>query len=249
MKMNYDPLISRRSRRFPVSLRIILVIAFILLVLYFLAPQALSSFFTMLVRPFWSIDAGDREIAELQRKLQENESRYAQAVHLVKENEELKELFGRTDESEKVLAVVLKKPPLSAYDVFVLDIGVSHGVKKGDRVYALGNIPIGEIAEVNGNVSKAKLYSSSGEKFDVLIGDENIQASAIGKGGGTFEVSLPHETKVEKGDKVMIPSLSNGFVGNVEEIVSEPSHPFSTMLFRQPINIYEQKWVMVEITK
>lgn len=249
MKMNYDPSISRRSRRFPVSTKIILAIASILIVLYFLAPQALSSFFTMLVRPFWSIDAEDQEIAELRRKLHENESKYAQALHLVKENEELKELLGRTDESEKVLAVVLKKPPLSAYDVFVLDVGDSHGIKKGNRVYALGSIPIGEIAEVNGNTSKARLYSSSGEKFDILIGDENIQASAIGKGGGTFEVSLPHETEVEKGDKVMIPSLSNGFVGHVEEIVSEPSHPFSTMLFRQPINMYEQKWVMVEITK
>ncbi|MDP3962278.1 MAG: rod shape-determining protein MreC, partial [bacterium] len=132
------------------------------------------------------------------------------------------------------------------YDVFILDIGDDKGLKKGDRVYARGDILIGEIAEVNGRTSKAKLYSSSGEKFGVLIGDKNIQATATGKGGGTFEIVLPHDTKIAVGDSVAVPDLTDSFFGNVEDVISEPTNPFSTVLFRQPINIYELKWLMVE---
>ncbi|MDP3962635.1 MAG: hypothetical protein Q8Q03_02095, partial [bacterium] len=153
--MNYEPLISRNGRYrnfFPFSLKIVLSAAVILFALYFFAPQALSSFFTMIASPFWTIGKSDEQNKPIF---------YAGVVALQKENEELKELFGRTEKSDKLLAVILKKPPVSAYDVFILDIGDDKGLKKGDRVYARGDILIGEIAEVNGRTSKAKLYSSS----------------------------------------------------------------------------------------
>lgn len=237
MKMNYDLLTKRSTSagngKFPFLLKLTLAILVILSVLHFLVPRALPSFFTMIISPFWITEEVERV---------DN----AQINFLIKENEELKSLLGRSETSGKILAVILKKPPVSGYDIFILDIGIDKGLVKGDRVYAPGNIPIGEIAEVNGNISKARLHSSSGEKFDVLIGNDNIQATAIGKGGGTFEVSLPHDTKIAKGDKVSIPSLSDSFLASVEDIVSESSEPFSTVLFRQPLNIYELKWVLVQ---
>ena len=235
--MNYDLLTKRGASagngKFPFLLKLTLAILVILSALHFLVPRALPSFFTMIIGPLWIAE----EVGQLDT---------SHIEFLRKENEELRSLLGRPETSDKILAVILKKPPVSGYDIFILDIGIDKGLAKGDRVYAPGNIPIGEIAEINGNISKVRLYSSSGEKFDVLIGNDNIQATAIGKGGGAFEVSLPHDTKIARGDKVTIPNLSDSFFGNVEDIVSESSEPFSTVLFRQPLNIYELKWVLVQ---
>jgi cell shape-determining protein MreC len=256
MKMSYGPIfnqnLNKRKERFPFSLKIIFFIAIILVALHFFAPQVLSSTFTMVVSPLWKLTPTDQEIEDMRIKLATNENRFAQVDQIFRENEELKSLLGRstastTDSAKKVLSQILKKPPLSGYDVFILDVGIDKNIQTGNKVYALGDIPIGEIAEINGNTSKVKLYSTPGEKFDVLIGKDNIQTTATGKGGGNFEVTLPHDTKIQPGDQVLIPSLTDAFVGTVGEIISEPSHPFSTLLFRQPFNIYELRWVLVEV--
>ncbi len=245
-------LISRRSRnRFPLPLKIVSIIAIAFVTLHFIAPQALSSFFTMIVRPFWNIEQtirhGDTPMDEFRVAVKTAEENFAKNDAVQKENDDLKFLLGRTKVSHLVVSTILKKPPFSAYDSFILDIGNDKGAQKGNKVFALGNIPVGEIAEVNGNTSKVRLYSSSGEKFDVLIGKNNISAVAIGKGGGYFEASLPRDTGIVKGDAVMIPALSDAFVGTVEDIIAEPSNPFSKILFHQPVNIYELRWVLVDV--
>ncbi|MEK7105921.1 MAG: hypothetical protein AAB895_01010, partial [Patescibacteria group bacterium] len=140
--MKYDPII-RRGNRLPFALKLAFVVAVILILLYLFIPTALSSFFTMIVRPFWNIEMIDQENQELKMRLAEREGLYARSSQLLHENEELKSLLGRSASSTKTLAIVLKKPPLSAYDIFVLDIGEENGVIKGNKVYALGNILVG----------------------------------------------------------------------------------------------------------
>ncbi|HEY4503752.1 MAG TPA: rod shape-determining protein MreC [Candidatus Paceibacterota bacterium] len=261
-KMNINFNIQQKRRPSYLPFKIIFGIAISLIIIHIIAPSALSSFFIPIVRPFWNIENTVRygnafisisdlvkENQELNMTLIKNQMIYVQANSMKKENDELKEMFGRSISSRPILAQILKKPPFSAYDTFILDVGRDVGIEKGNMVYALGNIPIGEIALVTDNTSKVLLYSSSGGKFDVLIGDSNIEATAIGKSGGTFEITLPRDTKIVKGDNIKIPSLSDSFLGTVEEIISESSHPFSTILFRQPINIYELRWVIVDMAK
>ncbi len=249
MKMNYVPHhnlnMGSRKNGVPLQVKIVAGIAVVLAILHFLAPGLLSSILTPLFRPFW----------DMQRQATSGNGISVQALtfkkdFLLKENEELKALLGRTVASHFTLAQILKKPPFSAYDIFIIDIGADKGVKKGDGVYVsldtVGNIAIGNIIEVNPTISRVRLYSSAGEKFDIFIGASHIEATATGKGGGTFEVVLPRDAKVVKGDAVSIPSLTDSFVGIVEENISDPSDPFATFLFRQPLNIYELKWVLVE---
>lgn len=249
----------RGKDRFPLSLKIALAILAMVVILHIFFPTSFSTFFLSLARPFWNLEKevkyGENfvniselisENEQLKKKLAENEARYLQVDLIYKENLEFKKIFDREREEDFVLAQILKKPPFSAYDIFVLDIGSKQEVEIGDRIYASGSVPLGEIVEVSTNISKAKLYSSSGEKYTVLIGDNHIETTATGKGGGSFEASVPRDTKILKGDHVIIPSLFDSFLGTVQDIISIPSNPFSTVLFNQPLNIYELRFVEVD---
>lgn len=239
--MNYVP--RNKKSLVPKPIQITAVIAVVLVVFHVFIPSVLPSFFTMLARPFW----GNTSHEEFEKVLREMRTTSTETDALVAENLQLKNELGRTDTSHPLLAVILKRPPVSAYDTFILDVGSTDGVKVDDLVYALGNIPIGKIAETFGNTSKVRLYSSSDEKFDILIGSTSIATTAIGKGGGFFEASMPRDTKIKVGDRVLIPALNNAFVGTVEGVASEASEPFSKVLFRQPVNMYEMRWVFVEV--
>lgn len=240
-------------------LKVVLALVILVGVIDFFAPKALSSFFEKIASPFWNLEKTVmyegkaisiqniiKENEELKKDSETNEARLIEVSSIERENKALKEILGRKDLAKYVLTEILKKPPFSAYDVFIIDIGSDLGVKEKDKVYALGNIPIGEIAEVGKNISKVRLYSTNGEKLEVFIGDQNIQASAMGRGGGSFEASLPRDSKISVGDSVHIPSLGNSFIAKVEDIISEPSNPFSTILFKQPVNIYNLRWLVVE---
>ncbi len=231
-------------------MRIILLLAVLLAILYAFFPKALPSLFLGLVNPLWKIEndarLGTASREELQKTVTDLAANAGKNSALLMENETLKASLARMAVSKPLLATILKKPPFSAYDSFILDVGIDNGVKVGQHVFTLGNIPIGEIAEVIGNISRVKLYSSSGEKFEILIGPSNIEAAASGKGGGSFEVSLPRDTKIKIGDEVHIPSLFDSFVAVVDGIASDPSEPFTRILFHQPVNIYEQRWVIID---
>jgi cell shape-determining protein MreC len=255
--MNYAP--KSRSTNFQSSraksgvslpLKIVLILAVVLVVFYTLFPRVLPAVFLSLAAPLWKADAearlGNTSMEELRTSYADIAINTDKNNSLIAENDELKILLGRTTITKPLLATILKKPPFSAYDSFILDVGAPEGVAKGNRVYALGNIPIGQIAEVVGDTSRVSLYSSSGEKFDILIGPSQIEATAIGKGGGNFEVSLPRDTKIKKGDLVHIPALSDNFVGTVDGIVSAPSEPFAKILFHQPVNMYEGRFVIID---
>ena len=252
MKMNY--VLNNNSKKnrgiYSVPFNVVVGLLIIVSLIYIVFPRALPTLFSALVRPFWNVGQnvtmGTTPISELRSAYTELQANNAKNNALQKENDDLKNILGRSTLLHPLLATILKKPPFSAYDTFILDAGSDYNVKKGDRVYTLGDIPIGEIAEVIGNTSKVLLYSSSGQKFTVLMGTSKIEATAMGKGGGYFEASLPRDTKIVAGDTVLVPSLTNSFVGTVEAIASEPSEPFSKVLFRQPVNIYEQRWVLVD---
>jgi rod shape-determining protein MreC len=165
---------------------------------------------------------------------------------LKKENDDLKNILNRKNDSQNfLLSTVLIKPFLSPYDILVIDTGLSNGVSVGDKVLADGNIFIGYVSEVYNNTSKVILYSSPGEKINVLIGNNNIEKEAIGLGGGNFKVEIPREINVKEGDPIVIPSISTNIFGTVEKIEFKESDSFQNILFKNPINIAELKWVEV----
>jgi cell shape-determining protein MreC len=160
----------------------------------------------------------------------------------------LKELLGRTVFTNTILGAVLVRPNVSLYDTFVIDIGAREGISVGDLIVVSGDTIMGTISEVYNTTSKVKLFSTPGEITRVTIGASAISADAEGRGGGNFQAKLPRDVDVEEGDSVIMPGITQKLFGVVEKVVSNPTDPFKTILFKNPINSAEIEWVQV-ITK
>lgn len=165
---------------------------------------------------------------------------------LKKENAELKELFGRrAKESKGVLAAVLSKPPIAPYDTLVIDAGEEDGVAVGDYVRAYGEAVIGRVVAVSSATARVKLFSSPGEKFEVIAGKANVSAEAEGLGGGNFRIRLPRGVDVSEGDPIIIPSVSPEAAGVVAVVRFVPTDPFQEVLFKSTVNLFELRWVEI----
>ncbi|MFA6797304.1 MAG: rod shape-determining protein MreC [Candidatus Paceibacterota bacterium] len=163
-----------------------------------------------------------------------------------KENDDLKGILNRVDNKNNyILASVLIKPFLSAYDTLIVDVGTNNNIKVGSQVLANGNSFIGYVSEVYRSTSKVVLYSSYGEKIPVLIGQNNIEKEAFGIGSGNFKVEMPRESDVKEGDNIVVPSISPNIFGIVEKIEFKATDSFQKVLFKNPVNISELKWVEI----
>ena len=244
--MSYEHKSNVNVRNFSIPTKFLVFVIIFLLLLCMFFPRFVSGLFIKIAGPFWNIEK-DIKTEKIRVSI---DLQNTTILELEKENSDLKEIMARNSSSSPMLlSYIVKKPPFTAYDSYVIDIGKNSGVKNGDKVYANGNLLLGEIVEINGNFAKVKLYSSYGEKFDVLIGKNNIEATATGKVGGAFEVVLPKDSKVQLNDSVSVPDLNVSVFGIVKNISRDPARAFSTVLFSQPINIYEQKWVQVKLDK
>jgi cell shape-determining protein MreC len=261
MKMTYvqqqSSLIQRRNR---LVFAVCAVLAILAVLMKFLAPNFLPSLFTSVALPFWrtqfSIGSGSlrspsqllSENEQLKRDLAESQIRLETIRAIETENKELKSFLGRsisTTTTDSILAVVLKRPPFTAYDELIIDIGKDRGLATDDQVYATGHILVGQISRVLSKSAIVTLYSSPNVKHEVLIGTTNVPATAIGRGGGQYEAELPRNSSVKEGDFVTAPSLSDKPFAIVSGIVADPAEVFEKILFAPLVNIYELKWVMV----
>ncbi|MFA6520611.1 MAG: rod shape-determining protein MreC [Candidatus Paceibacterota bacterium] len=197
---------------------------------------------------FYSKNSLTLENQDLKTKLLTEEMRIANYNTLLAENENLKEILGRKNsKSPMVLAAILAKPNQSPYDILTIDIGTAEGATVGQIVFALGNIPIGRIAEVYPNSSKVILFSSAGEKTQVSVAGQNLFLELVGRGGGNFEMIMPKDLTLEKGVQVVLPGINSYVVAINETIISDPRNPFTKALLVSPVNIQNLKFVEVEI--
>lgn len=187
-----------------------------------------------------------KENQTLQAKINEEEARMENHNALLQENESLKETLGRKNEGvSMVLGAILSKPNQSPYDILLIDVGVNKGIKKGNVVFADGNLPIGRVETVYDNSSKVILFSSPRERTQVIVGS-NVFMELVGRGGGNFEMILPRDFMLKEGDQVILPGIRPYVVGTVEKIISDPRDAYLKALFLSPVNIQELKFVEVE---
>lgn len=227
-----------------ISLFLVFIIAFDLIF-----PKFLPSFFFRLISPMWqNVSTANKD--NLQKELEETKLELVKTRLLEEENKSLKEILGRVHSKNTILASVLKTPPYSPYDSLIVDIGEDYKVKTGDRVFASGDILIGYVTEIYANTAKVILFSSPGEKYDVVIGSTtNIHTTASGLGGGNFEINIPEGLDVKVDDPISIPSIWPITFGKVENIEKDPSRTFSKITFKNPVNMWQLRWVEIEIGK
>ncbi|MFA6553957.1 MAG: rod shape-determining protein MreC [Candidatus Paceibacterota bacterium] len=249
----------RRSNTKIITLITVVVFIVFILIQIFI-PHIFSAIFTSMVAPFWraefSIESGSlsspsallRENEALKQELSSVLARMNVIEYIDFENSELRSQMSRgSSTTPHVSVVVLKRPPFSSYDELIIDAGLDRNISTTSTVYANGNIPIGRVFEVSGQTSKVILFSSPNQKQEVLIGPTHIPATAIGRGGGQYEVELPRGLQVNEGDFVILASSDTRPIGKVVSISSDSAEPFQKILFSPPINIYELRWVSVDV--
>lgn len=166
---------------------------------------------------------------------------------LENENKELKEMLGRISANNNfILGNILTKPSHSLYDTIIIDIGENLDIKSGDKVYALGNIPIGNISKVYNNTSLVTLYTNPGQKTEGYVDGLNASVELIGRGGGNFEMIIPLDLSVISGTIIYLPGNVSEVLAQVNEIISNQSDPFKKVILSSPVNIQNIKWVEVK---
>ena len=165
---------------------------------------------------------------------------------LQEDNRKLQELEGRSKKEKSTLAAVLLSPPLSPYDILVLDVGAREGISSGDLVRSTNGSPLGRITEVFRDFSRAELFSTPGMETAIRIGEKGIQGKAKGIGGGEFQIILPREFEIAQGDPVVFPELSASPFGIVGSVVYQETDFLQLVSFRSPVNVRELSYVLVD---
>lgn len=257
----------RKKRRIVLWASLAGAVLFFIILRFNLFPP-LSSFFNTLASPFWkvekaigekissrvSISRSKKSLLEQNKLLKERLGEYEMELLykdiLFDENKELKEILQRSEdlafpEGGFILGVILAKPNQSPYDSVVIDIGRRDGVKEGDLVFAKGDILLGQLDEISKKTSRIKLFSTPGEKLDVVISDSNIYITLYGRGGGNFEMALPRDVEITKGTEVVLPGITPYLVAIVQKINYDPRDPMQKILLTSPVNVQNLKFVEV----
>ena len=183
---------------------------------------------------------------KLQADLSFDEVRMNNYNSVVAENINLKEILGRKNEKvSMVLATILSKPNQSIYDTLVIDAGTKQEIKTGDTVFAKGDVPIGFVDVVYDNSSKVILFSNPGEKTQAIVSGKNVFLELTGRGGGNFEMILPRDFILQKGDQVVMPGIYPYILAEVVAIISDPRDPFIKALLTSTVNVQALKFVEV----
>ncbi|MCX6712301.1 MAG: rod shape-determining protein MreC [Candidatus Vogelbacteria bacterium] len=214
--------------------------------------QASDNLGTMVATQVSSLGQSRQELLVLNKNLREEnnklKTRLLAKQSLETDNIQLRSILGRSQNQAKpIVARVIFLPNFVPYNNLLLDIGKNNSTKTlkvGDFVVADGAVLVGRLAEIDATYSKARLISTE-TSLPVVIGSKNIPAIAVGSGAGNFTITLPKDTPVVIGDRVMAPLLNNyliGSVGHVEKLVSRPTQ---IVLVRTPINIWQLKWLEI----
>ncbi len=186
-----------------------------------------------------------RENELLQAQILELEARVAERNIFARENEELKRVLGRTEGNTFILSAVLAKPPKSVYDTLLIDGGASIGLVKGQGVYAHGRIPIGVIEDVRSDSALVRLFSSPGEKTDVRLLPLGVDVTLVGRGGGAFSATVPHDIELTSDVTAVSIGLFQNIIAEFEKVTSDSRDVAQTALFASPMNMSELTFVQI----
>ena len=190
---------------------------------------------------------------KLQAEVSADDARMANYDSVVSDEADLQATFGRKDAKVNMtLAAILAEPNQSLYDTLLIDAGTLQGIKTGDMVFALGDVPIGRVDLVYDNSAKVILFSNPGEKTEGVVESKiatspggNAFMALVGRGGGNFEMVLPKDLVLQTGDQVVMPGINPYVLAIAQTIISDPRDPLNKALLTSPVNMEEQKFVEV----
>lgn len=257
---------NKRKRR--KILGVILLVAVLLFLMRGPVANSLGGVLAILGRPFWSLRdmvavkynsvatvlsskaTLEAENAHLKDILDEVALEAYSRDELRKENDNLKQALGRTNEYTYTLSRILSAPPISPYDTLLIDAGTEENVFVGMQAFSQGDFKVGEVTRVWGKTALVSLYSSPETQLSVSIGGTStIPATAVGVGGGNLRVILPRGVDVQVGAIVAIPAISSSYAGVVDAIDRPEGSSLEAIYIRLPFDIYKEKWLYLATPK
>lgn len=240
----------------PVSLALF-VLVLIFVVLRFLLPGTLIT----VAKPFWAtgnvLTAGVGNVGsfftdkvaltnERDRLLAENAALYAKSALLEARIADLERLLGgRTEAAGGILAGVLARPPVSPYDVLIVDAGSDAGVSVGSRADGPGGMPIGSVESVTKDSARIQLYSTPAKETESWVGEVRIPVTLVGEGSGAMSAVVAREAGIAIGDLVYVAGPGALPVGSVTAVGNDPSSPRSRVDIHPLLNPFSVTWVTI----
>ena len=255
-----------KKKSIPKPIYFLLGSLFIIIIFSFLSRNGggQSGFFHRIAYPFWSTgnyfsdtDTSIKsffksknsliwENEQLKKDLAISQNDILETSVLRDENLKLKNILNRSVNSNLILATILVRPNISAYDTLIVDIGSDNNIKQGALVFGNGNILLGTVREVYEHTAKIVLYSTPGEKINVSITNGDASVELSGRGGGSFEIIVPRGIDLPAGTILSSISISSHPIAITGDVVSSIHDSFKKVLAKSPINIQELKWVEIE---
>jgi len=252
--------------RWPVI--IFLIILFLVIILGIGGRDLLTDPLVFFARPFWqaSDNLGGAIVNSVSSLTQSKLALVTENKNLREENNKLKNLLlaknnvesdnlqlrailGRVSSSTKpIVARVIFLPNFVPGNSLLIDLGKNNTTRRapkpGDWAVVDGTILVGRVVTVADTYSKIRLISAETD-LAVVIGDKNTPAVATGSGAGNFTVTLPKDTVIKIGDRVIAPLFNNYLIGIVGHIEKLASRPMQTILVRTPVNLWQLKWLEI----
>ncbi len=230
----------------------------VLLGMRLFAPDALLALMSPLMRAGTVTTASVSSagsVFEGKASLEQDKERYAtENARLIAENAQLRarvsdltELVGtRTERSTGALAGIIARPPVSPYDVLVIDAGTEEGVRSGSVVLGAGGMPIGTVASVSKQNARVLLYSSPGRETEAWAGEKRTPMTLVGQGSGAVTAYAPRDAGIAPGDGVFVSGPGALAIGTVAEVHTDPVSPKSRIIIRPLVNPFSITWVTVD---
>jgi cell shape-determining protein MreC len=234
---------------------VVAVIVLLLFVLRLVSPDTFTSF----ARPLFKVGnvltskvdgvvGGSRtELAEdRERLMRELEASKLEKATLIARVADYERLLGtRTEGHGGILAGVLAHPPVSPYDVLIVDQGAGSGVRVGATALGPGGIPVGTVSSVDEKTSRVTFFSSTGQVTEGWAGTTRIPVKLTGTGAGGFDAEIPGTAGALVGDEVYVPGPGALPIGSIVEVVTDPSSPSVVLHIRPYVNPFSITWVTI----
>ena len=237
---------------------VVVFVVFLLLVLRLLAPDALLALASPLLRLGTVSSASVASVGsvfenkatlqlDVERLALENARLTTENATLRARTADLTKLLGtRTERGTGILSGIIARPPVSPYDVLVIDSGTDEGVVPNALVFGAGGMPIGAVASASKQNARVLLFSSPGKETEAWVGDARSPITLTGQGSGAMIALVPRELPVLYGDSVYVTGPGAMPIGTVVEVQTDPASPKSRVLIRPLANPFSITWVTVE---
>lgn len=164
---------------------------------------------------------------------------------LIFENQRLKEELRVRPEGDSILAGVLARPPQTAFDTLVVNLGYQDGVKIGDLVLASTKSLVGQVMEVGNRSSIVRLNSASQNNFLGLVVRTGETLEVVGIGGGNLSAKALTDFDIKPGDSIAFSDGSGRILAVVGVVESEASGGVKDVLMSLPFDLGSMQTVFI----